>query len=160
MFGINLGEFGIIAVIALIVIGPERLPRYAETLGRLVREGRKMALGLREQVREEIGPEFDDVDWRKLDPRQYDPRRIVKEALADTFDDVVPTKPTSATPAAAAGGVAGGTVGGGAKSVGGAAAPGGPDLTKRAAGGTGGADAGAATAAPAPSAAPFDDDAT
>ena len=87
MFGINLSEAAIILVIALIVIGPERLPHYAEQLGRLVREGRRMALGLREQVREEIGPEFDDVDWRQLDPRQYDPRRIVREALKDTFED-------------------------------------------------------------------------
>ena len=147
MFGINGQELLIILVVALVVIGPERLPRYAETLGRLVREGRKMALGLREQVREEIGPEFDDVDWRKLDPRQYDPRRIVKEALADTFEDVVPTKKTSATPAAAAGAGAGG----GAKSV---EASAGPDLTKRA---TGGADGSGTTA---PAAAPFDDDAT
>jgi sec-independent protein translocase protein TatB len=87
MFGINLSEFAVIAVIALIVIGPERLPQYAEQLGRFVREGRRMALGLREQVREEIGPEFDEVDWRQLDPRQYDPRRIVREALKDTLDD-------------------------------------------------------------------------
>ena len=42
-----------------------------------------MAQGASEQVRSELGPEFDDVDWRKLDPRQYDPRRIVREALAD-----------------------------------------------------------------------------
>ncbi|WP_237566009.1 hypothetical protein [Ornithinimicrobium cerasi] len=29
-----------------------------------------------------MGPAFEDVDWRQLDPRQYDPRRIVREALA------------------------------------------------------------------------------
>lgn len=113
MFGVNLSEFAIIAVIALIVIGPERLPQYAEQLGRFVREGRKMALGLREQVREEIGPEFDEVDWRQLDPRQYDPRRIVREALKDTLDDptaktarTTPTrrpKPATPVPAAAGG---------------------------------------------------------
>ena len=28
-----------------------------------------------------MGPEFDDVDWKALDPRQYDPRRIVRDAL-------------------------------------------------------------------------------
>ena len=33
-----------------------------------------------------MGPEFDDIDWRKFDPRQYDPRRIVRDALSDTFD--------------------------------------------------------------------------
>lgn len=87
MFGVNLPEFSVLLIVALLVIGPERLPHYAQQLGKFVREGRRMALGLREQVREELGPEFDEVDWRKLDPRQYDPRRIVREALSDVWED-------------------------------------------------------------------------
>ncbi len=90
MLGMNGGELIVIAVIALLVIGPERLPGYAQQLGRLVRELRRMATGAREQVRAELGPEFDDVDWKKLDPRQYDPRRIVREALQDAWDDPDP----------------------------------------------------------------------
>ena len=57
---------------------------------------RGMADGAKERMREEMGPEFDEVDWKKLDPRQYDPRRIIREALVD---DVVPAgaeKPVSA----------------------------------------------------------------
>lgn len=95
MFGINGGEFVVLAILALLVIGPDRLPEYAAQLGRFVREARRMARGARDQVRAEMGPEFDDVDWRKLDPRQYDPRRIVREALADTLDDEPPPKPRS-----------------------------------------------------------------
>ena len=87
MFGINGPEFLVLALVALLVVGPERLPKYASQLARLVREVRRMATGAREQVRAELGPEFDDIDWKKLDPRQYDPRRIVREALSDTFDD-------------------------------------------------------------------------
>ena len=45
-----------------------------------------MAAGTREQLRAEVGPELDQLDWRKLDPRQYDPRRIVREALSDAFE--------------------------------------------------------------------------
>ena len=30
-----------------------------------------------------MGPEFEDINWRQFDPRQYDPRRIVREALMD-----------------------------------------------------------------------------
>ena len=44
-----------------------------------------------------MGPEFDEVDWTKLDPRQYDPRRIVREAL---LDDPAPAA-AAATAAAA-----------------------------------------------------------
>ena len=86
MFDIGFTELLLIAVVALIVLGPERLPQYAQQLARLVRELRRMAQGASEQVRAELGPEFDDIDWRKFDPRQYDPRRIVRDALAESFD--------------------------------------------------------------------------
>ncbi len=91
MFGINGSEFIVLFVVAAIVLGPERLPTYAAQLGRLVRELRRMAQGASSQMRDELGPEFDDIDWRKLDPRQYDPRRIVRDALSDT--DVDPDDP-------------------------------------------------------------------
>ena len=91
MFGINGSEFIVLLVVAAIVLGPERLPVYAAQLGRLVRELRRMAQGASTQMREELGPEFEDIDWRKLDPRQYDPRKIVRDALSDT--DVDPDDP-------------------------------------------------------------------
>jgi sec-independent protein translocase protein TatB len=86
VFGINGSEFIVLLVVAAVVLGPERLPQYAAQLGRLVRELRRMAQGASQQMREELGPEFDDIDWRKLDPRQYDPRRIVREALLSDND--------------------------------------------------------------------------
>jgi sec-independent protein translocase protein TatB len=86
VFGINGSEFIVLLVVAAVVLGPERLPQYAQQLARLVRELRRMAQGASQQMREELGPEFDDIDWRKLDPRQYDPRRIVREALSDSVD--------------------------------------------------------------------------
>ena len=87
MFGINPSEFVVLLAVAAIVLGPERLPQYAQSLARLIRELRRMAQGAGEKVRTELGPEFDEVDWRKLDPRQYDPRRIVREALSDVDFD-------------------------------------------------------------------------
>jgi sec-independent protein translocase protein TatB len=84
--GISGGEFIVLVVVAAVVLGPERLPQYAQQLARLVRELRRMAQGASAQVRDELGPEFDEIDWRKLDPRQYDPRRIVREALSDVWD--------------------------------------------------------------------------
>jgi sec-independent protein translocase protein TatB len=73
----------IIAVIAVFLIGPDRLPGYAAQLAKLVKSLRGMADGAKERMREEMGPEFDEVDWKKLDPRQYDPRRIIREALTE-----------------------------------------------------------------------------
>ena len=61
MFGINGYEFILLAIIAVIVLGPERLPEYASQLAQLVKGLRRMATGAREQLREEVGSEFDDV---------------------------------------------------------------------------------------------------
>ncbi|MGL5857145.1 MAG: hypothetical protein ACRC35_01820 [Angustibacter sp.] len=87
MASINGWEFVILILVALVVLGPERLPQYAAQLARLVRELRVFATRAREQVRAEMGEDFDDVDWQALDPRRYDPRRIVREALLDGDDD-------------------------------------------------------------------------
>lgn len=94
MFGLTPEKLLIIAVIAVFLIGPERLPTYAAKLGQFVRSLRDFANGAKDRMRDEMGPEFDEVDWKKLDPRQYDPRRIIREALLD--DD------TAAVPVAAA----------------------------------------------------------
>ena len=83
MAGVNGWEFILLIVLAVVILGPERLPEYAAKLGRLVRQARAMAEGAKGQLREQLGPEFDDIDWRQYDPRQYDPRRIVREALMD-----------------------------------------------------------------------------
>jgi Tat protein translocase TatB subunit len=83
MFGLTFEKLLLIGVIAVFVLGPERLPHYAAKLAQLVRNVRDMANGAKDRMRDEMGPDFDDVDWKKLDPRQYDPRRIIREALLD-----------------------------------------------------------------------------
>jgi sec-independent protein translocase protein TatB len=98
VFGLTFEKLLIIGVIAVFLLGPERLPHYAAQLGRLVRSLRDMASGAKDRVKEEMGSDFDDVDWRKLDPRQYDPRRIIREALTDVdpFAEPEPAKPVVA----------------------------------------------------------------
>ncbi|WP_432546834.1 twin-arginine translocase TatA/TatE family subunit [Kineococcus sp. SYSU DK004] len=107
MFGINGGELVVLLVVALLVLGPERLPQYAEQLAQLVKSVRRFAKGAQAQMREELGPEFDDIDWQKLDPRQYDPRRIVRDALSDVWDDEPAPKKTNGATAARAKGTNG-----------------------------------------------------
>ncbi|MDM7855681.1 twin-arginine translocase TatA/TatE family subunit [Cellulomonas alba] len=97
MFGINGGELLVLLVVAAVVIGPERLPGYAEQLGQWVRRARQFVQDTKQRVDEELGEEARSVDWASLDPRKYDPRRIVREAL---LDDV--TKPVSAMAGAGA----------------------------------------------------------
>ncbi len=103
--GLTFDKLMIIGVIALFILGPDRLPHYAAQLGRLVRSLRDMANGAKDRLREEMGPEFDDIDWKQLDPRQYDPRRIIREALLDDEPEPVisrPKRPSASAPAATA----------------------------------------------------------
>jgi sec-independent protein translocase protein TatB len=90
VFGLTFEKLLLIAILAVFLLGPERLPYYASQLARLVKNLKKMADGAKDRMREEMGPDFDEVDWKKLDPRQYDPRRIIREAL--TEDAPAPTK--------------------------------------------------------------------
>lgn len=87
-FGLTFDKLLIIGLIAVFLLGPERLPYYASQLARLVRSLRDMANGAKVRMREEMGPDFDEIDWKKLDPRQYDPRRIIRDALLD--EEVTP----------------------------------------------------------------------
>ncbi|SFR74423.1 sec-independent protein translocase protein TatB [Agromyces sp. CF514] len=96
VFGLTFEKLLIIGVIAVFLLGPERLPHYAAQLGKFVRSVRDFANGAKDRMREEMGPEFDDVDWQKLDPRQYDPRRIIRDALSDADPFAEPAAPVVA----------------------------------------------------------------
>ncbi len=99
---INGGELLIILILALVLIGPERLPQYAAQLARVVRRLKSFATDAKERVNEELGPELADVEWSKLDPRQYDPRRIVRDALLDDSPAKAAAPMAPVAPAAAA----------------------------------------------------------
>lgn len=102
MFGINGGEVLVLLLIIVIVVGPRRLPQYAEQLGRWTRQLRAFVTDAKVRVAQEMGEEAAAVDWETLDPRRYDPRRIVREALAD--DGVGPVRREASTAARAAAG--------------------------------------------------------
>lgn len=67
MFGIGWTEMVIIGVIALLVLGPEKLPGAARTLGKWVRELRAASAGLRDEFRDG----FDDLTERPGETSAY-----------------------------------------------------------------------------------------
>jgi sec-independent protein translocase protein TatB len=83
IFGLTIEKLVVIGVIAAMLLGPQRLPKYAQMLAQLTVRAREFLNGAKSRMRDEMGEDFDDVDWRQLDPRQYDPRRIIREALLD-----------------------------------------------------------------------------
>jgi sec-independent protein translocase protein TatB len=88
------GEIFVLVVAGLFILGPERLPSAAAWVGKAVRQVREYATGARDQLRRELGPEFDELrkpleDLRGL--RDFNPRRAVQRHLFD--DDPAPLKP-------------------------------------------------------------------
>lgn len=84
MFGLSAEKLLLIGVIAAFLIGPQRLPAYARSLGLWARKLSASIDDLKERAQDELDTNLDDVDWRALDPRQYDPRKIITAALEDT----------------------------------------------------------------------------
>jgi sec-independent protein translocase protein TatB len=80
VFGLSGEKLLILGLIAVFILGPDRLPHYAQQLAKFAKSLKRMADGAKDQLSNEIGEE---LDWKKLDPRQYDPRRIIREALAE-----------------------------------------------------------------------------
>jgi sec-independent protein translocase protein TatB len=83
MFGLTFEKLLLIAVLGAFLLGPDRLPEAARRLGELARGARRLLGDAQSRVKEEMGPEFDTVDWAKLDPRRYDPRQIIRDALRE-----------------------------------------------------------------------------
>ncbi len=88
MGGLTMDKLLILGVIAIFILGPDRLPHYALQLGRLVKRLKGLVGEAKVRAVEELGPDF-DVDWKKLDPSQYDPRRIIREALLEDGNDPI-----------------------------------------------------------------------
>jgi len=101
MLGLTLDKILVLGFLAAFVIGPTRLPDAAAQIGRFVRMVRRSLDGAKSTLRDTGGPDLDEIDWKKLDPRQYDPRRLIRDALLDGSQEVAPP-PAPSRPAARA----------------------------------------------------------
>ena len=85
MFGIGFGELVVIAFLAVLVFGPDKLPDLARQAGQVARKLRGFATQARDELRTELGPEFADLELRDLDPRT-----IVRKHILEAMDDDEP----------------------------------------------------------------------
>ena len=77
MLELSFEKIVVIALVALFLVGPDQLPKYAAQLGRWVRGVRRMTDDAKRRLGDELG---DDVAWEQLDPRRYTPRRMLQDA--------------------------------------------------------------------------------
>ena len=95
MFGIGLPELILIMAVALIVVGPDKLPELAKSLGKGIVELKKAASSLKESFNEEEEevktPVWDEEDTAKHPKKLLEAYKgLPEEALADNFEAVNP----------------------------------------------------------------------
>jgi sec-independent protein translocase protein TatB len=93
---IGIGELLVLAVLAVFVFGPEKLPEVAAQAGRWLRQLRSMAHSARDDLRGQLGPEFDDLHLDDLNPRSFVRRHLWED---DEVVNTAPTRPASSGPA-------------------------------------------------------------
>jgi sec-independent protein translocase protein TatB len=81
VFDLSLTKIMVLGVLALIIFGPEQLPKLAAQAGRALRDLRRIAENAKADLQEGLGPEFQDFDINDLNPRSF-----VRKHLWEEFD--------------------------------------------------------------------------
>lgn len=97
MFGLTFEKLLVIAVLAALIVGPQNLPGYVYRLGEFIRTLRAYADAARASVEAEAGTSLRREDWRTLDPRHYDLRRVIRDAINEPpeFDGAAADTPAT-----------------------------------------------------------------
>ena len=83
MFDLYIPKLLILAVIALIIFGPNELPKIASQAGRALRDLRKIAEGAKNDLREGLGPEFADFEIEDLNPKRFVAKHLFDDMNGD-----------------------------------------------------------------------------
>jgi sec-independent protein translocase protein TatB len=81
----------ILAVLALVIFGPNELPKIAAQAGRMLRDLRRIAEGAKADLREGLGPEFENFDFDDLNPRRFVQKHLLDdmaEATRPVYDEI------------------------------------------------------------------------
>lgn len=99
MFDIGIEKFGLLLVLALIIFGPDQLPRLTRQVGQTLRYLRRLANDATSDLRAGLGPEYADLDVTDLNPRNL----IQKHLLADLDEPPPVEDPRTPEPVLASG---------------------------------------------------------
>ena len=83
MFDLSLPKLLVLAVIALVIFGPDELPKIASQAGRALRDLRQIAEGAKNDLREGLGPELVGFEIEDLNPKRLVQKHLFGDLNAD-----------------------------------------------------------------------------
>ena len=92
---IGWGEIIVLALAALFIFGPERLPGLAKDAASGLKRVRTAVTGIREQVNDSLGDDLPEL--RDLDLRKYHPKTFLRSQLFDDGPETPPVRRGGAT---------------------------------------------------------------
>ena len=84
-FDIGAGEVFGLAILGMLLVGPERLPKLAAQAAQMVKKMRGLASTATAELRENLGPGFED-----LQPKDLNPKTFLKKQVSDLLDEEKP----------------------------------------------------------------------
>ncbi|WP_222195952.1 twin-arginine translocase TatA/TatE family subunit [Modestobacter italicus] len=97
---IGWGEIVVLALAALFIFGPDRLPSLAKDAATGLKKAREAVTGVRGQLHDTLGDDFDHL--RDIDLRQYHPKTFIRQQLLADDDDAPRSTAGGATAASRA----------------------------------------------------------
>ncbi|MDX3569014.1 sec-independent translocase [Streptomyces bobili] len=74
-------ELVTIIVLAVLVFGPDKLPKVIQDVMRTVRKIREFSESAKQDIRQELGPEFKDFEFEDLNPKTFIRKQLDNEDL-------------------------------------------------------------------------------
>jgi sec-independent protein translocase protein TatB len=85
MFNIGAGEWLLLAVLGIILVGPDRLPHVAADAARWVRRFKELTSRATEELRENLGPGFENLEVSDLHPKKF-----IAKTLSEVGESALP----------------------------------------------------------------------
>jgi sec-independent protein translocase protein TatB len=83
VFDLSISKLLVLAVIALVIFGPNELPKMASQAGKALRDLRRIAEGAKNDLREGLGPEFADFEFEDLHPKRFVQKHFLDDLNGD-----------------------------------------------------------------------------
>jgi sec-independent protein translocase protein TatB len=79
LFDLSFVKIAVLAVIALVVFGPDQLPKMAAQAGRALRDVRRLAENARADLQQHLPDELQDFDVADLNPKHFVRKHLLDE---------------------------------------------------------------------------------